>query len=90
MAITKPTGFLAGVLSPVFSGTNCRTSARSRAWRGKILSDMETYPRLTVRLSHEELRRVGLLARVRGRSRGQVVRDALNLYFWAAPTETRP
>ena len=51
---------------------------------------MNTYPRLTIRLSHEELRRVGLLARVRGRSRGQVVRDALSLYFRAATTETRP
>ena len=51
---------------------------------------MNTYPRITVRLSHEELRRVGLLARVRGRSRGQVVRDALSLYFRAATTKTMP
>ena len=52
------------------------------------LSDMKTYPRLTVRLSSDELNRVRVLARVRNRSRGQVVRDALNLYFRAMTAES--
>jgi len=52
------------------------------------LSDMKTYPRLTIRLSGSELNRVRVLARVRNRSQGQVVREALNLYFRAMTTET--
>ena len=52
------------------------------------LSDMKTYPRLTIRLSSGELNRVRVLARVRNRSQGQVVREALNLYFRAMTTET--
>ena len=52
------------------------------------LSDMKTYPRLTIRLSSSELNRVRVLARVRNRSQGQVVREALNLYFRAMTTET--
>jgi predicted transcriptional regulator len=52
------------------------------------LSDMKTYPRLTIRLSSSELNRVRVLARVRNRSEGQVVREALNLYFRAMTTET--
>lgn len=51
------------------------------------LSDMKTYPRLTIRLSSSELNRVRVLARVRNRSQGQVVREALNLYFRAMTTE---
>ena len=52
------------------------------------LSDMKTYPRLTIRLSSSELNQVCVLARVRNRSQGQVVREALNLYFRAMTTET--
>ena len=52
------------------------------------LSDMKTYPRLTIRLSGSELNRDRVLARVRNRSQGQVVREALNLYFRAMTTET--
>ena len=51
------------------------------------LSDMKKYPRLTIRLSSDELNRVHVLARVRNRSRGQVIRDALNLYFRAVTAE---
>ena len=51
------------------------------------LSDMKTYPRLTIRLSSSELNRVRVLARVRNRSQGQVVREGLNLYFRAMTTE---
>ena len=48
---------------------------------------MKKYPRLTIRLTSDELNRVRVLARVRNRSRGQVVRDALNLYFRAVTAE---
>ena len=57
-----------------------------RVWEN--LSDMKTYPRLTIRLSSDELNRVRVLARVRNRSHGQVVRDALNLYFRAMTAES--
>jgi len=51
---------------------------------------MKTYPPgLTMRLSQEELRRIGWLAGVHGRSHGQVVRADLNLHFRAATTEKR-
>ncbi len=42
---------------------------------------MEQYPRLTFRLSPAILRKVDLLALQRNRSRGQVVREAVEFYF---------
>jgi predicted transcriptional regulator len=42
---------------------------------------MEQYPRFTFRLSPAILRKVDLLATQRNRSRGQVVREAVEFYF---------
>jgi predicted transcriptional regulator len=42
---------------------------------------MEQYPRFTFRLSPAILRKVDLLAMQRNRSRGQVVREAVEFYF---------
>ena len=42
---------------------------------------MDQYPRFSFRLSPEILRKVDLLARIRGRTRSQVVREAVEFYF---------
>ena len=71
-----------------FDSSHCTQEfCRNRPVVWENLSDMKTYPRLTIRLSSDELNRVHVLARVRNRSRGQVIRDALNLYFRAVTAE---
>jgi hypothetical protein len=42
---------------------------------------MHKYPSLTFRLSKEQLKRLEVLAKAKKRSRGQVVRDAIDLAF---------
>ena len=42
---------------------------------------MHKYPSLTFRLSNEQLKRLEVLAKAKKRSRGQVVRDAIDLAF---------
>ena len=42
---------------------------------------MDEYPRFAFRLTMELLRKVDQMAQVRRRTRGQVVREALEFYF---------
>jgi predicted DNA-binding protein len=42
---------------------------------------MDQYPRFSFRLTPEILRKLDLLARIRGRTRGQVLREAIEFYF---------
>jgi predicted transcriptional regulator len=44
---------------------------------------MDQYPRFSFRLTPEILRKVDMLARVRNRTRAQVVREAVEFYFAA-------
>jgi hypothetical protein len=68
-AITQPSG------PP--SAKFCQN--RVRLWEN--LSDMKTYPRLTIRLSTTEMQRLRMLSRARNQSCGKILWHALDLYF---------
>ncbi|NDC48899.1 MAG: ribbon-helix-helix protein, CopG family [Micrococcales bacterium] len=42
---------------------------------------MSDYPRFSFRLDSEDRRRIDVLARIRCRSRGEVVREAIYIYY---------
>ncbi len=42
---------------------------------------MDKYPRLTFRLNHHLLTKVNQLSRSRHRTRGQIIREALEMYY---------
>lgn len=42
---------------------------------------MERYPRFSLRLSPGDLKKVDWMSQIRCRSRGQVVREAIDFYF---------
>lgn len=42
---------------------------------------MVKYPRFTLRLSNTTLQKLDAMARIRSRTRGQVVREAIDFYF---------
>lgn len=44
---------------------------------------MEKYPRLSFRLSHGLLTKINYLSLSRHRTRGQIIREAIELYFRA-------
>ena len=52
---------------------------------------MDQYPRFSFRLTPAILRKVNMLARVRNGTRGQVVREAIEVYFAALsrPADTQ-
>jgi predicted transcriptional regulator len=51
--------------------------------RHNVCRTMDQYPRFSFRLTPEILRKVDMLARVRNRTRAQVVREAVEFYFAA-------
>ena len=44
---------------------------------------MQQYPRLTFRLNHQLLNKIAILSRSKHRSRGQVIREAVEMYYRA-------
>jgi len=50
---------------------------------------MDQYPRFSFRLTPDILRKVDLLARARSRTRGQVVREAVEFYFAVRIRQTK-
>ena len=42
---------------------------------------MDKYPRLTFRLNNQLLNKIAMLSRSKHRSRGQVIREAVEMYY---------
>ena len=42
---------------------------------------MQQYPRLTFRLNHQLLQKIATLSRSRHRTRGQIIREAVEMYY---------
>ena len=58
--------------------------------RHNVCRTMDQYPRFSFRLSPEILRKVDMLARARSRTRGQVVREAVEFYFAVRIQQPKP
>jgi len=75
------------VVKRQFFFESLKPAQRSDVYRLKFV--MHRYPSMTFRLTNEQLKRLDVLARAKNRSKGQVIRDAIDLAFRIVGSTTK-